>query len=420
MTSNSSTEPQNASTRANAPIRVLLYTLFTSSNQLLPIHRSRSALLRNRINRAAHLTYWKISGRWQAPHWLFEDVANSNLGDVAVRMGVSKALNEAFGGRTLDIVELPWGKLTPDFLKNNNFDLIVIGGGGYLFANANGQLPKRFLDDVDALHFANCPIVATSIGINQLIQQPQPSPFVLANDQIDSVRRFANALSLISVRDDKTSMTIGWTGVTPPPVIVDPAYLLAEPNPISKNDDVLDIGLNLACHGPFAAELSKRNLPILFRVLKKLKRSVPCRFHYFCHADSSKGIASAIQARGIDLNVVGGSVERLLAGYQKLDVHTGSLMHSTILATSVGVPSLSMAYDIKSSGFFDLIGLERLVINAQSMTEDTLYASILDLIARRKDIANTIQAGRVKLQRESEAFFAKVAELVIQSGRVGN
>jgi hypothetical protein len=112
MTSNSSTEPQNASTRANAPIRVLLYTLFTSSNQLLPIHRSRSALLRNRINRAAHLTYWKISGRWQAPHWLFEDVANSNLGDVAVRMGVSKALNEAFGGRTLDIVELPWGKLT--------------------------------------------------------------------------------------------------------------------------------------------------------------------------------------------------------------------------------------------------------------------------------------------------------------------
>lgn len=415
MTTNLSAEPQQSRARESTPIKVLLYTLYTSSNQLLPVNRSPFALMRNRISRAAHLTNWKITGRWQAPHWLFEDIANSNLGDVAVRMGVSKALREAFEGHALEIVELSWGELTAGFLKNNRFDLIVIGGGGYLFADSGGRLPKRFLDDVEALQYAHCPVVATSIGVNQLIQRAAPPPFTIANDQIDSVRRFAEAISLISVRDKTTSVAIGSTGIAPPPVIVDPAYLLAEPNPIQKNDKVLDIGLNVAFHGSFVAKLSERNLPIIVRVLKRLKTDTPCRLHYFCHADSSKGIASAIQAKGIELNLVGGSVEQLLAGYRKLDVHVGSLMHSTILATSVGVPTLSMAYDIKAAGFFDLLGLHRLVINSQTMTEETLYGAIRDLITRRDHLAGTIRAGRVKLQKQADEFYAKVANLVVKS-----
>ena len=398
------------------PIRVLLYTLITTANQQTPIKRNPVTRLRNRLVRLAYLIFWKVTGVWKAPFWIFEDVCNSNLGDVAVRLGVSSALRKAFSDKNLEIHEVPWGELTPRLINDNrhNFDFIVVGGGGYLFADRNNLLPKRVLNGIQALEHAKCPVVATSIGLNQLIQGSTDSKFRFHPDQGEVICRFVDRLALSSVRDRTTQAAIEAVGAKAPLVIVDPAFLLVNPEPQIErtDDDVMDIGLNIPFHGHFTSTLSQRSLVVLVRALKKLEGTMPCRFHYFCHADSEKGIVAALRVSGIKINVVGGSVSELLDGYRKLDVHVGSLMHSTILAMSAGVPSLALAYDIKSVGFFELFGLDGLVKNIQTMDEEKLHDEIVELVAKRHHVAAVIEQRGSELRKEAEEFYARVAKLV--------
>jgi len=397
-------------------IRVLLYTLITTANQQTRINRTLLAWLRNRLVRIAYLTFWKLTGKWKGTFWAFEDVRDSNLGDIAVRMGVTHALENAFPDKRLEIHEVPWGALKSRLACDSpyNFDLIVIGGGGYLFANPQNHLPKRIVDDTEALSHAKCPVVATSIGINQLIQTATDWSFAFHPDQAEVISQFVSRQALFSVRDRTAKSAITAVGARAPFVVVDPAFLLAKPDPNigPPCDGVIDVGLNIPFHGHFASKLSRRSLSILVGALKKLAETTPCRFHYFCHVDSAKGIVSALRMRGIKVNVVGGSVDELIAGYRKLHIHVGSMMHSTILAMSVGVPTLALAYDIKSMGFFELFGLENLVKPIDTLDEDRLFAAIVELVSNRHDVAAVIEQRSFHLRTDATNFYAKVAQLV--------
>ncbi|HKU64963.1 MAG TPA: polysaccharide pyruvyl transferase family protein [Rhizomicrobium sp.] len=407
---------EDTNSRRRRPVKILLYTLITTTDQQIPIDRNRWQWIRTRLVRLIYLALWKLTGQWKAKFWMFKDIRNSNFGDIAVRMGVSHALEKAFGNRKLEFHELTWGKLTTNFVAElpRDFDLIVIAGGGYLFADQANKLPKRVIDDIRALEKAKCPVVATSIGLNQLIHESTAIDFSFDPGETAKIRQFIDRLALCSVRDETTRKAIELAGARSPQVIVDPGFLLANPDSkIEKTDDgVLDIGINLSFHGTFASKLSERSLIILVRVLERLQRTIPCRFHYFCHADSSKGIVAAIRTRGLKLQVVGGSVDQLIAGYQKLDIHVGSMMHSTILAMSVGVPSLSLAYDIKSAGFFELFGLGHFVKDVQKIDEESLFDAIMELIARRREVAAMLAERGSQLRARADVFFADVARLV--------
>jgi len=404
-----------------SPLRILLYTLITTSNQFSPIRRTFGAYLRNRLVRFAHLASWYLTGRWNAQYWQYEDVQNSNLGDIAVRLGVKKALQAAFVGQAVEFIEVAWGELSSELITNyhDELDLVVIGGGGYLFLDKNGMLPKRFLNDVEALRHAKCPIVATSIGLNQLmLKNDVPARF--HPEQREIVRQFVNSLSRFSVRDVTTQRAFSIAAGASPPVIVDPGYLLSE-NQCAMARRVqgspIYIGLNLSFHGPFASGLSQQAMTALVQVLKRLSATIPCRFSYFCHADSGRGIVAALRAKGIRLNVFGGSVDGLLDGYRQLDVHIGAMMHSSILAMSCGVPTLALAYDVKSAGFFELFGLGNLIIPLPTLDEETLYLRIVDLVARRREIAAIIASNDRQLRQNSIEFYNEISALTLTSSR---
>src|SRR5438067_361128 len=123
------------------PVRILLYTVVTEQSQDLPIYRSPTALLRNRLRRFFDLCVWNVTGKWRGVHWTFEDVHNSNRGDIAIRLGLRQALEQAFSPRSIKFTEISWGELTADLLRalKPNIDLIVIGGSGYLHINSAGH-----------------------------------------------------------------------------------------------------------------------------------------------------------------------------------------------------------------------------------------------------------------------------------------
>jgi polysaccharide pyruvyl transferase WcaK-like protein len=414
-------------TVAARTVNILLYALIPEDRAYAPIVRGPWAAFRTRMRRLLDLMQWRLAKKWRAHYSTFEDSTGSNQGDIAIRMGVRQQLTAAFAGRDIAFTEVPWGELGTALRTRRRFDLIVIAGGGFLFADATGRLPKRLAADVRAMGSAACPIAAVSIGINFLISTGAARSFAVVDDQRVLIRRFIFHIALLSVRDSATQSALTLSDGAAPPVIVDPAFLLgapqeraaeaapgsdaAPPRPRSGEGPALAIGLNLAFHGHHTSALSARILPRVVGVLTALQRETPCRFFYFVHSDGERGIAAALRIAGIKLEMVDGDVEALCAGYRRLDVHMGQMLHSAILAMGAGTPTLALAYDMKSAGFFDLFGLRALCLDAVETNETALLSALRALIADRHAIARVIAAQRAPLASASGAFYAGIAAL---------
>ncbi len=301
-------EGQSAQRR---PLHIVIYTLIPASHACQPIQRGPLVALRNRTRRWLELMLWRTFGVWRAHYSTFKDAMHTNRGDVAVGQGVKHQLIEAFAGRHIKFTEIPWCELDDIFAPSSPVDLVVIAGGGYLFADANGRLPPRFARDVEILSQLDCPVVATSIGLNNLISEGPRDTFRFHGDSRADIRQFLARLALISVRDETTQRALAAESFRSIPVIVDPAFVLApeamagQPPPVAP-DDCLDIGLNIAFHGTHTAEATRRVLPIFVRVLNRLQAETPCRFTYFVHSDAERGIAEALKIAGIPLTVIYG------------------------------------------------------------------------------------------------------------------
>ena len=138
-------DPSVVPSGGGRPIRILLYTLIPASRELEPIVRAPFAFLRNRARRFLELTAWRVTGLWRAHYSTFEDRNNSNRGDMAIRLGARRQLERTFAGQPLAIDEVAWGDLGAAISgAATPYDLIVIAGGGYLFADPTGRLPPRW------------------------------------------------------------------------------------------------------------------------------------------------------------------------------------------------------------------------------------------------------------------------------------
>lgn len=393
---------------ANRPLRILVYTLIPEGQENQPVARSRFRTLTNRTRRVLDLAQWRLQKKWRAHYSTFKDLKNTNRGDIAIRLGVRHQLNQAFDGLPAVFLEAPWGELAEGLKRHAPLDLVVIAGGGYLFADKDGRLPPRFQADVEALARTSVPVVATSIGVNQIITG-HAGTFRFAEDQHPLLNRFLARLSLVSVRDAATQDALAFATGTTPPVIIDPAFLLPPgPGPERASGIPLSIGLNVAFHGTDLTEKNARSLPILIEGLRTLSRTVPCRFTYFVHSNSERGIALALRLSGIPCDIVDGDPATLLAAYRKIDIHIGQMLHSAIFAMSVGIPTLALAYDVKSRPFFELFGLEHLCLDSTRFTAGEFVTAVQGLIADRAQIAQQLRTRRTQLGKESESFYTAI------------
>ena len=97
---------------------------------------------------------------------------NSNRGDIAIRMAIKQQLSDAFAPRRVAFLEVKWGELTGDRIEeiNRSCDIFVIGGGGYVFVNADGSV-GHMLQNVEELEKIRCPVFAYGIGLNRLMHE---------------------------------------------------------------------------------------------------------------------------------------------------------------------------------------------------------------------------------------------------------
>ncbi len=409
--------------RPSRPLHIVLYALIPEDRAYRPIRRSPLLFLRNRLRRWGELFSWRLFGQWRTHYSTFKDRENTNRGDIAIRMGVKRQIERAFDNAEITITQLAWGDLSTALKATPAPDLVVIGGGGFLFADREGRLPERFKEDVKIIEQLSCPVVACAIGLNWLIEDCDQKVFRFHPESRRDIERFLARVMMISVRDETTQRALASVDRRPTPIVIDPGFLVAaHPQPARPRDPSrpLEVGINLAFHGAHTSHTSQWMLPLMLRVCKRLQKDVGCRFTYFVHSDGEVGLAQALLIAGLSLEIVNADVDDMLAAYKRMDIHIGQMLHSAILAMSVGTPALSLAYDVKSAGFYAFLGLDELCLDAASVSEEEIVTTTKALIECRQAVAATLRARRAELEGEADVFFREVASLVVPQpgGRV--
>ncbi|MGR5973785.1 polysaccharide pyruvyl transferase family protein [Bacillus cereus] len=86
------------------------------------------------------------------------------------------------------------------------------------------------------------------------------------------------------------------------------------------------------------------------------------------------------------------SAKQLKYLYGNFDLFIGSRMHSCIFAIGAGVPTIGLAYQPKTVGTFELIGLKQRTFNVDSFSKEELVEMcerILKKFRDRKSIKQT-------------------------------
>ncbi len=174
---------------------------------------------------------------------------------------VDRQLLERKLGYAVQLMELDWGCLDDEAVTqiNARADLFVICGGGYVSADAATGKLSSVMNDVKALAKIRCPIVAFGIGYNCILERPRDEMAnVLPPDTIEKLKGLVAACDLIASRDNKLSQMLAEYANAQIPVIGDPALFwslsILKPLPLERDRaGCMNVGLNLALHGPISA-----------------------------------------------------------------------------------------------------------------------------------------------------------------------
>lgn len=296
-----------------------------------------------------------------------------------------------------NLLPVNWGNIAQ--AKPTKTDKLLICGSGYFFPTATGELPKRIANDLKEIKESGAELHLLGTGFNYLLRWPA---LKLNPDAKNTLQEYLKLSTTITVRDHNTKQFL--QDFTPKDIriIGDPALFIAAPSheiQARKKDTAIKISVNIPFHGPGSTEWIKKNLFDFIGTLKAIRTRVQCEFFYFVHYNSEILVAALIADSGVPITVIDCATAELPSEYAKMDLHIGGMLHSCILATAAGTPSIALAYDKKHFGFFALMESSDYCINASHFHGKELQAKVFALL-------NNIQEQRtkIKIRREELAL----------------
>jgi colanic acid/amylovoran biosynthesis protein len=95
------------------------------------------------------------------------------------------------------------------------------------------------------------------------------------------------------------------------------------------------------------------------------------------------------------------SPAQLKAGYGAVDVFLGSRLHSNIFALCEGRPVLAIAYQYKTHGIMQMLGLGDWVIDIEDVTEEQLCFLLAQLWTKRLEVAEAVNISVSAIQEHA-------------------
>lgn len=101
----------------------------------------------------------------------------------------------------------------------------------------------------------------------------------------------------------------------------------------------------------------------------------------------------------------------------RCDLFCGSRMHSNIAATTSGIPTIAMAYSVKSRGIMERMGMEDWVIGIPQLTADYLLKRLNDLLAHTDKVRVQLEACMPHLMEQAEGNIEVIRPILERSSR---
>jgi polysaccharide pyruvyl transferase WcaK-like protein len=398
---------------------IYLYVPISVAREYRPVARSPLGSVKASLLRSRDRLRWTLlrSGAFSYHAWC--NTEYTNRGDIAIREAIRQLLERKLGCAA-QFVELDWGCLDADAVAriNTEADLFVICGGGYVSADAATGVLSAVMKDVDALAAIRCPVVAFGIGYNSILECSRDE--IAKVPPVDTVRKLkglATACDFIACRDHRLGQILAEYAKAPISVIGDPALFLdpAACKPLAVAKDragAINIGLNLALHGPISAGIFRTHFEVYSDFLKRVQRSQPVHFWYFVHCDTERIAIDLLRKRGVKLDVVDLLPHEMIAAYSQMDFVICQMLHASILSANAGVPSINIGYDVKNASFYELMGLPELCIPHDEISIERLWSLWHEAFARRFAIANHLALRKTGLMQDTHHAVDKLAELL--------
>ena len=326
-----------------------------------------------------------------------------NIGDFAIAHASIQSIKKTCP--KIKITTTNWGSL-----KNPSPDKtpLAICGSGYFFLNSQLQLPSRLHQDLAWIKSGNELLMIYGAGVNLIDPALERCEFSLSSEQLSLLSELLEHCKHISVRDVASQCLLQNCTSQTVDLIGDPALFIETTNVISPGQQLrggrVNIGINIPFHGPSASDRINIDFRSYVIALKEIQRRTDCLFHYMIHYDSELLVAALLRDSGIQLRVVQGDLDDLLHTYKQLNLHIGGMLHSCILASSASTPAIGLAYDIKHSGFFSLIGLPEHCIPAQPFEPDRIVALALHTLKNEQAFRSIISNRRLELKNKADVF----------------
>jgi polysaccharide pyruvyl transferase WcaK-like protein len=383
--------------------------------EIVPWPRRLKSFAKTSLDRIATL----LSGRLHLNLYHYEAAyglgGDSNQGDIAIRTAIKQQLTEAFAPRPVQFLEVKWGELTDRTAAeiNANCDIFVIGGGGYIFLQADGSV-GHMLNTVDELDKIKCPIFAYGIGLNRLMHEEVHSLHDLPDTARDKIRYLSRKCEHISVRDRDTAKLFELYTDRPVALTGDPV-LFYRPNKHPALAHTLGrpvIGVNLAAHGWRALVVLRPFLPAYIAFLKQIQRQHDAELVYLQHHELERPVVDFLRAQGVKFKAIYGRSADLWEGYAGVDFVVCQMLHSAIFAACSGKPFLNIAYDRKSIAFCELLGVPECCLPHFEVELTALEKKFALLFGKRHELTDTLTRRKKQLLPAQTQFAATLATRV--------
>ena len=338
---------------------------------------------------------------------------NSNRGDIAIRMAIKQQLRNAFAPRPVAFLEVKWGELTGDRIQeiNHSCDIFVIGGGGYMFINADGSV-GHMLQNVEELEKIRCPVFAYGIGLNRLMHEKVCDVEDLPESSRRKIRYLAEKCALISVRDFETAKLFELYSGKPVTLTGDPvlSYMFEKQPLPARPQGRPVIGIDLAAHGRRALSMLKPLLPTMIAFFKEIRRNHDAELAYLQHHDLERPIVDFLRAEALEFELVSGGPDELLQGHARTDFVVCQMLHACIFAAAAGKPFLNIAYDEKSIAFGKLLGVPENCLAHGDADLPVLERRFASLFQNRAGLSVRLEARKKVLRLSQEGFAEQLAK----------
>lgn len=402
-------------------MKICLFLATPQHSADMPVRENSIAHMKRRLRRMADQLAWSLRPATHSLNYVWTDRENSNKGDHAIRLAVRAQISASVAPRTVTFTEIGWDELTPEAADEigRRHDLFVIAGSGYFFLDRHGNAAARLDRDSELLGRLNCPAVAYGAGLNRNLGPPGSDVTASADDVssggAEVLARLLRHLVAVGVRDANTQRVLQRLTDRRVELMGDPVLFWPEPPPAAPRSigHKLRIGINLAYHDNALCARLARNLPLYASFLRRLTAEMSAELHYIIHYDAERAVPVMLRSYGVKLVVHNEPAGKLASLYRTLDLHLCEMLHSSIFAVAAGVPTLNVSYDVKNRAFYEMLGIDRFCIDAEHLSETSLWQAAQALIAAREDFAATAAASATRLAHTRDGLLDRIRDLAI-------